>query len=249
MNTLQKFSVSNIVKKLSFATAGAACLTLGGVSASHAASIIDTNPSWNGSSFIFPFGEPNTATYGQTFTVTGSENILESFSFKVQTTSATPSKFAAYVAGWDGSKATSILYQSSLQTNSNNSAFNDFTFNTGGLALTSAQQYVAFISASNFFDGQPDRSVLGFINSDVYSGGQFVFLNNGSNFSALTQTNWSRSEQFSRSSDVFGDLAFKATFAAPTPVPVPGAVFGVIVAGGALVARQRKNAKAKQTVA
>lgn len=32
-------------------------------------------------------------------------------------------------------------------------------------------------------------------------------------------------------------------------VPVPGAVFGVIVAGGALVARQRKNAKAKQTVA
>ncbi|NUN66592.1 hypothetical protein HCU40_17955 [Pseudanabaena biceps] len=33
------------------------------------------------------------------------------------------------------------------------------------------------------------------------------------------------------------------------PVPVPGAIFGVVVAGGALVARQRKNAKAKQTVA
>ena len=33
------------------------------------------------------------------------------------------------------------------------------------------------------------------------------------------------------------------------PVPVPGAIFGVIVAGGALIARQRKNSKAKQTVA
>jgi hypothetical protein len=33
------------------------------------------------------------------------------------------------------------------------------------------------------------------------------------------------------------------------PVPVPGAVFGVVIAGGALVARQRKNAKSKQTVA
>lgn len=37
--------------------------------------------------------------------------------------------------------------------------------------------------------------------------------------------------------------------ATPVAVPVPGAVFGVIVAGSALVARQRKNAKAKQTVA
>ncbi len=32
-------------------------------------------------------------------------------------------------------------------------------------------------------------------------------------------------------------------------VPVPGAIFGVIVAGGALMARQRKNIKAKQPVA
>lgn len=32
------------------------------------------------------------------------------------------------------------------------------------------------------------------------------------------------------------------------PVPVPGAVFGMILAGGALVARQRKNVKAKQTL-
>ena len=33
------------------------------------------------------------------------------------------------------------------------------------------------------------------------------------------------------------------------PVPVPGAIFGVVVAGGALLARQRKSAKAKQPVA
>lgn len=32
------------------------------------------------------------------------------------------------------------------------------------------------------------------------------------------------------------------------PVPVPGAVFGMVLAGGALVARQRKNVKAKQTL-
>ncbi|NJL21994.1 MAG: hypothetical protein HC895_16165 [Leptolyngbyaceae cyanobacterium SM1_3_5] len=61
--------------KLSIAAIGAACLSMGAGEAAQALTI-NTTPSWNGSSSITAFGEPNTATYGQTFTV-GSDNVCK----------------------------------------------------------------------------------------------------------------------------------------------------------------------------
>ena len=227
---------SNVLKKLSLATAGAACIALGGVGTAHADTVIDTTPSWNGSSFIGTFGQPNTATYGQTFTV-GSDNVLNDFSFFLRQLTASPLKFDGYLMAWDGAKATgNILYQSGLQSTSQQNVFQQFTFNTGGVSLTSGQKYVAFVNVSNHPDS--GRGQMGFTSGDPLPGGSFVFLNNGSNFSQVTTTNWSTALSPL-------DAAFKATFTTAKAVPESSSVLGLL-AVGALGASQVFKRKKEQ---
>ncbi|WP_017653569.1 PEP-CTERM sorting domain-containing protein [Fortiea contorta] len=214
------------------ATPGAALMTLGTVSTVQAATI-DTTPSWNGSTEISSFGEPDTATYGQTFTV-GTDNIINSFTFYLKNNPGVD--FAGYIAAWDGTKAQGpILYNSGVRSTGAGGGFQEFAFNTGGIALTSGAQYVAFLSASNFFDGNFATTTLGYLGQDVYPGGGFVFLNNGSDFSQLTTTAW---QTFI--GDGVDDTAFKASFNAQ-PVPEPLTILGTMTAAGLGVAMRRKQ--------
>jgi hypothetical protein len=220
---------SSVVKNLAMAAAGAALLGLGVAGKAQAGTLIDTTPSWNGSSGISPFGEPNTATYGQTFTV-GSDNVLNDFSFWLNdVSSAGPDStdFAAYVMEWDSANSRAkgdILYQSGMQSTTGAAGMEKFVFNTGGTALTSGKQYVAFLSASNFFDGINGGSQVGSSFQDGYNGGNFVYMNNGANFSALTANQWNS----------FGpiDLAFQASFSqASASVPEPSSMLGLLAFG------------------
>lgn len=226
--------------KAAVVTAGmAASITLGCVKAAHAATI-NTASSWDGSSLITPFGETDTATYGQTFTV-GADNVLQSFSFFLGGFESEAVDFAAYVMGWDGAQAEgSILYQSTKQTKDSNSSFEEFTFNTGGINLTSGQQYVAFLSASNFFDGILGTTGMGYLDSDVYSGGGFVFRNNGSDFSLLTSTPW---ETFIGNG--VDDTAFKASFTSSAAIPTPALLPGLIGMGVATLRKRKGEALAE----
>jgi len=208
-----------LLKNLSLATVTTTSLMLATAPQSQALTYIDTTPSWNGSSTISPIGEPNTATYGQTFTVPITDNILNSFSFILGPDfygGTAPMTFAGYVAQWDGSKATGpILYTSGTQTYTG-PGFTNYSFNTDNLSLTAGQQYVAFLSASNFFDGNTHLTYMAGTFSNPYSGGDFVYYNNGRDFSALTANSWTST------GGGFGDAVFTATFnvpAASTPVP------------------------------
>lgn len=199
-------------------------LAMGLSGVSHAASIIDTTGSWNGTDAVSSFGETDTATYGQTFTVTGPETVLDSFTFYLDDY-LNPDfvDFQAYVYAWDGSKASgSALYSSSALSTTNNGGlggFEAFTINTGGIDLADGLQYVAFFSASNLFDGSHGQARWGLpYNISPYSGGSFVYLNNGSNFGQITTNTW---ENF----DSYYDLAFTMNFSEPVVpvVPVPAA--------------------------
>lgn len=198
-----------------------ATLVMGLTGVTHAASFIDTTGSWNGIDFVHNFGEFNTATYGQTFTVAGPETVLDSFTFYLDDfLNQDFVDFQAYVYAWDGSKAFgSELYSGGALSTTNNGGlggFEAFTINTGGIDLADGLQYVAFFSASNLFDGIPGTASWGAITSNAYSGGKFVYLNNGNNFGSLTTTDWGHISSY--------DTAFTMNFSAPVaPVPVPAA--------------------------
>ena len=68
-----------------------------------------------------PFGEGWTATYGQTIVAPAVDNVLNSWSVRLDDLANPPVDFAGYVMAWDGSKATgSVLWQIAQQTTTNN---------------------------------------------------------------------------------------------------------------------------------
>ena len=96
---------------------------------------IDTTGSWDGSNHIGSFGEPNLATFGQTFTV-GNDNVLKSFSFWLRDIGDPDQPdFIAYIARWGGNSIIGpILFQSPSFTVTS-TTFTEFAFDTGGLIL------------------------------------------------------------------------------------------------------------------
>ena len=91
-------------------------LTLISASPLAAQTTVETLSFWDGSSSVQPFGKANTGTYGQTFTVPGSDNLMQSFSFFLRDiSSANELIFQGYVARWDAATSritgSSALYQ------------------------------------------------------------------------------------------------------------------------------------------
>lgn len=198
--------------------------------------MIDTTPMWNATNAVSPFGEQNTATYGQTITAPAGAPILTSFSFFLDDyMNPDTADFQAYVFAWDGQKATGpALFQSSpisTTNNNGNDGFEEIAISTGTIALTAGQEYVLAFNASNQFDSEIGTARWGTINNhasgpDTYAGGTFVFLNNGSDFSQLNSTPWSERD---------GDLAFKATF-----VPEPSSIMLLCLGGLGVVFRRKR---------
>ena len=202
---------------------------------------ISTVGSWDGSSSVSAMGEPDTATYGQTFTAPA-DNVLTSFTFYVND-DENPDflDFAAYVYAWDGLKATgpALFTSGGMSTTDNGGAggFETITVNTGGVTLVPGSLYVAFFSASNFFDGIAGTSTWGYLDADGYAGGGFWFSNNGNNFAALTTNNW---ENFVGGG--VDDLAFSMEFS-PSQVPEPATLtmLALGIAGGVCRFRRRNR--------
>lgn len=162
---------------------------------------------------MIQFGSPDTATYGQTVTTPGVDNVLNSFSFILGPSllNGDPITFQGYVAQWDGAKAAGpMLYTSANQTYSGGGS-QTYSFNTGSLALTPNQKYVLFINASSNFP-TPGTTGQAIVSTNPYAGGEFVYLNNGGDFGLLTTNGWNT---FPNS-----DVAFTASFSSPVAVPL-----------------------------
>lgn len=196
---------------------------------------------------ISPFGNTNTATYGQTFTTEGGFNTLNTFSFWLSATDSYNAEgllFKAYVMQWDaasGHATGPVLYSSALYAGSA-LASQRYDFNTGNLLLTGGAQYVAFLSASGFFASMPPDGALVSMEgtlSGSYTGGQFVYSNNGDDFSILTTQEWDLSGNAE-----FFQTRFYAEFSGDVAVvPEPSTVLLMFSGLSAvlLVARKRKR--------
>jgi hypothetical protein len=211
---------------------------LGGVAPASAATSINTVSPFLGN--FTPIGIPNTSTYGQTFTV-GADNVLNGFSMYLA--GQATFDFKAYVYAWDGAKATGpALFGSALHTFTGSPASTptEFAYDTGNLALTNGQQYVAFLSTAGLQGAQPDSTGgMPYSDSNPYSGGDFVYYNSGNNFSLLTTSSW----ELTGGS---GDAWFKAQFndgagAVPEPATWAMMIAGFAMVGGTMRYRRRKT--------
>jgi len=206
-----------------------------------AQTIISTS---GGGAPISPFGEPDAQTFGQTFTAP-TDNFLQSLTFYL---GPAPSVlFKAYVFQWDailGRATGPALFSSDPMAGPKfiGPTFTPVSVNTFNLSLLPGMMYVAFFSSSGL--GSIGEVALqdawdspGF---DQYSGGAFVYLNNGENAGAWTTQTWLTDRQ-GAGSDVRFTLAFTPTAVIPEPSSVALVGTGLLGLIGVAAAARRKS--------
>ena len=177
------------------------------------------------------WGLPDTAAYGQTFTLEAATPI-SNVSFRIGD-DGTAIGYMAYVFAWDSSRAAvsgDALFSAAGSTAGVNRAMTTYTVETGGLALGPGM-YVAFLEATS-----PGAAVWGATDLDAYAGGTFVYQNNGGDTTQLSRTAWG--------TDPFGaqDLSF-AINGVPAAVPVAPAL-PLLATGVAALAVLRRRRRA-----
>jgi hypothetical protein len=242
---------------------GVAAISLALAPGALASTTIGNTPPWTPASGITSgfgvSGAPNyfTPNYGQTVTVPATDTVLDSFTFYLDL--PTNLIFRGEVYAWNpnmldpnnpyamGSATGPALYESGqMHTTSYGSTLQPFTFNTSGIPLTAGAQYVLFITtsrdyAANVAAGITSTGFAGYTPTDTYTGGDWVYLDDGGNTNLWTTVGWTHPALFPT---VFSqdDLGFTATFSPPrptskvlswSPVTSPGSFdFGTVSPGG-----------------
>ncbi len=171
------------------------------------ASVISTLAEENGT--ISSWGLPDTAAYGQTFSL-DTDAVLNNVVFRIND-EGTAITYDLNIFAWAGNIATGSVLGSASGSTMGVDAMQSVDTSLGALAL-SAGNYVAFYQASS--DGSVD---WGSVLSDAYDGGRFVFQNNGGDTSQWTTSSWTVDWQ-----GPGFDLAFELDFDnAEIPVSAP----------------------------
>jgi hypothetical protein len=198
---------------------GAASVALVGVAAPASATTqgtdtatIDTYTGWDGVSVLHPFGNPQTSTYGQVITVPAGKKKIKTFTYYMATADEASGsgtiKFRGEIYGWDGTKATTPVFESKAQTldiTLGNPDFRAVKINAKRKAkVTAGQQYVLFLSISKDYEDNPSGVLAKWAcnYADVLPGGYTVYQNDDGDESQWTSTAWSQIDSF--------DLAMKA---------------------------------------
>lgn len=193
-------------------------------SAAHAVIIDSTKGTFAGE---YPFGKPNSATYGQYFHVGDAETVVDSFSLYLIGSAVLDVR--GYIGAWNGSTMTELLYSSPTVKAPVGPGPNELHFVTGGLQLAADAYYVAFLSISELPPQLAAEDSLPLALDNI--AGQFVFMKNGTNFGQLSGTTWYTWTSYDAWLKV--ELSEPSPDPEPSPVPEPGslALLGVALAG------------------
>lgn len=203
-----------------------------------AAQNIDTTAAANGA--LGNFGVPNAATFGQTITIPAGSTQLLSFGFEMQNVPSTV-VFRGEVYRWDGTNNRAIgpaLYESAVRSTTG-APRELITFSPpGGVTVIPGQKYVIFATTSRDQAGASGFGQWRSSSSNPYAGGEAAYINSGANPALWTTGSWFVQAAY--------DWSFVANFNAP-PAPVPTLsewamiLFGLVLAGGAVVMVQRRR--------
>ncbi len=137
-----------------------------------------------------PFGYPNTSTYGELFTAPTGVSNLSSFSFYMGDPIGGGNIITgAYIATWNGSMAGNLLY-SSPQIDYDNLGNEQITVSNANVGVTSGQQYVMFLSISQYYGQSSGTTYISQGGTNQYLNG-FVYNNNAGDFNSLFTSAWS----------------------------------------------------------
>jgi hypothetical protein len=188
-----------------------------------------SNPYWN------PFGNPDTSTYGETFTApTDGDTNLQDFGFYMGGPSNSGDiLLSGYIGTWTGSQVGTVLY-SSPSVDYANTGEDFLSFTTGGLDLTGGDSYVMFLSVSQYSGESSGESYA--TAGGTIPGGSFVYNNNGGDFSALTSGGWSAES----SPDWAVNLDFTPGGTSPVPEPPSFFLLAAGLLGGLAMLFRRK---------
>jgi len=188
---------------------GVGAFALTGTNTAFAASQIDTYSSWDGSSVLLPFGTPDSATYGQTVTISAGDTKVKNVTWYMAPGAAGTLVVRTGVAKWDGTKASGKVKTSKPKTinvDPSDPTYTGYKFKLKRAKVKAGQQYVLFATISlDYEECTPDTSTVWPVHTtDVLPGGNTVWINDTGDESQWTTVPWSGIPSY--------DMAFKASF-------------------------------------
>jgi hypothetical protein len=217
-------------------------VTLAACSAAHAETLTNV-PAWNGSSSVGTWGDIATPTYGETVTVPVDGNSqLHSFTFDIFGGGLSLS-FRTIVQNWSGTATTGSPLFNTAGAVIAAPGVAAYTF-TPDLALTPGGVYILYFTVLGVTQAGHNSYPWGATNTDTYAGGSFVFSNADSSSTSTGSVSDLNSAVWS-TTGCCPDLAFAATFVAPTSTPEPGTIGFVLMGALGLARRLRRKGDSK----
>jgi hypothetical protein len=208
----------------------AACMASSALVAPAIAQDVSTLASESGG--LSSWGLPNTAAYGQTFTVANATR-LDTVTFRIRDNVGIG--YDLQVFAWDPTarRVTGSSLGSTSGTTPGTGSMSSVVIDTGGVQLPSAGQYVAFLQATS--NGPATWGTAG----DSYAGNSYVYQNNGGNTASWASSGWA----VSSATDMAFALAFnfgpKTTEEIATLAAGSNAVGRLVIVNSAGLARNR----------